>query len=142
MRPVLRFGAAGTGLDIEKAVVRIHRIRKHAAELEIDHGLFEVEGVIGDRLQRGVVVFLAGHRKEFVGVLQVLIEFCQGADGGFERLALAAEVLRAFGIAPDGGVFAELYDFFEAFALRFEVKDTSAVRRCAGRGPAGDGRRD
>ena len=77
----------------------------------------------------------------FVGVMQVLIELGQRADGGFKRFAFAAEVLRALGVAPEGGVFAELYDFFEALLFCVEVKDTSAARRCVGRDPAGAGRR-
>jgi hypothetical protein len=34
-----------------------------------------------------------------------LIEFLQGGDNGFKLLALAAQILGAFGIVPDGGVF-------------------------------------
>ena len=100
--------SGGDGLGVEIDQIQLNGIRLFSTP-EIENVL---EITAGDRLQRGVVVLLAGHGKQFVGVLQVLIEFCQGADGGFERLALAAEVLRAFGVAPDGGVFAEFYDFF------------------------------
>ena len=44
--PVLRLGAAGAGLDVEEAVVRVRRVGEHAAEFECRHLLFDV-GRIG-----------------------------------------------------------------------------------------------
>ena len=41
LRPVLRFGAAGAGLDVDEAIVGIHRIGEHAAEFHVRHGLFQ-----------------------------------------------------------------------------------------------------
>jgi hypothetical protein len=34
-RPVLSLGAAGTGLNVEKRIVRVHLARKHALEFEL-----------------------------------------------------------------------------------------------------------
>jgi hypothetical protein len=34
-RPVARLGAAGAGLDVDEAVVRVGRVREHAAEFDV-----------------------------------------------------------------------------------------------------------
>jgi hypothetical protein len=39
--------------------------------------------------------------------------------------------LRALGVLPDGGIFGEFGYFGQAFPLGIEVKDTSAILRCA-----------
>src|SRR3954453_7430644 len=41
LRPVLRFGAAGSGLYVEETVVRIHWIREHPPEFDILNGLLD-----------------------------------------------------------------------------------------------------
>jgi hypothetical protein len=49
----------------------------------------------------------------------------EGEHDRFERLALAAELLGALRVVPDGGVFALRDDFLQARVLGVEVKDTS-----------------
>jgi hypothetical protein len=49
----------------------------------------------------------------------------------FQHFALAPQLLRAFGILPDSGVFGECADFGQTFPFDIEVKDTSVIRRCA-----------
>jgi hypothetical protein len=61
----------------------------------------------------------------------------QRADGAFERLALAPELLRALVVAPDFGIFYELDDFRQALRSAVEVKDTSAARPYVLRRPGG-----
>jgi hypothetical protein len=51
----------------------------------------------------------------------------QRADDLIELFLLPAEILRPLRIAPDVRVFELARDDFEAFALRFEVKDTSGA---------------
>ena len=48
LRPVLRLGAAGAGLDVQEGVVRVHLAAEHALELEVAHACLESLG-IGDR---------------------------------------------------------------------------------------------
>ncbi|OGS89545.1 MAG: hypothetical protein A2061_05305 [Gallionellales bacterium GWA2_59_43] len=55
----------------------------------------------------------------------------QAEHHGFQRFALAAQLLGALGVLPDGRVFGEFADFYQAFLLGIEVKDTSVIRRCA-----------
>ena len=62
-RPVLRLGAASARLNVDKAVEWISRIVEHAAEFEVGNLLFDNRDIIGDRIQRIVVVLLACHRK-------------------------------------------------------------------------------
>jgi hypothetical protein len=45
-----------------------------------------------------------------------------------KRLLFPAELLGALGIVPDLGIFERPVDFFEAYFLYIDVKDTSAVR--------------
>ena len=55
-RPVLRFGAAGSGLDVDEARRRIHRIAEHPAELHAGDAHLDRSDVGGDRVERRVVV--------------------------------------------------------------------------------------
>jgi hypothetical protein len=45
LRPVLRLGAAGAGLDVEEGVVRVHLAAEHALEFELAHVGLESRGV-------------------------------------------------------------------------------------------------
>ena len=126
--PVLRFGAAGAGLDIDEAVVGIHRIGKHPAEFHVFDQFFQVVGVLFDGQQRVIILLFARHLKQVVGVAQAGVDFGQRVDNRFQRLLFLAEFLRAFRIVPDGGVFQFLVDLFEFLRLRIEVKDTSVIR--------------
>jgi len=56
-------------------------------------------------VQRFVVVFLAGHGKQVVGVAQAIVDPVQGEHDIFQRPFFAAEFLRAFGVVPDLGIF-------------------------------------
>src|SRR5579859_2183197 len=143
-RPVLRLGSAGTGLDVEEAVVGIHGIGEHAPELHPGDDFLHVGDVLADGMQRGIVVLGASHGKQVARIAQPLVEFFQRGDDGFQLLALTAQVLGAFGIIPDRGIFGELDHFGQAAAFAFEVKDTSAVpwyvnrgRRAGWRGRSG-----
>ena len=133
-RPVLRLGAAGAGLDVHEAVVRVERVGEHAAEL---HGrnlalqLFHVRGNAGQR-----VVVRLGPREleELPGVREAAVDARERADDCLEGLLLLAELLGALLVAPDARVAEELLYLGESLLLAFEVKDTSAARR---RGTAG-----
>ena len=68
---------------------------------------------------------------ELAGFVERLLDAVQRRDDGLELGALAAQVLRALGVGPDGGVLELAVDFLEPLALRVIVKDTSAARRNA-----------
>ncbi len=123
--PILCFGATGSCLNIQEAVVRVHRVGEHAAEFEAFHrGAYAREiGLHGD--ERVVVVFALGEFEQFGGVAQRRADALQRADRVVEGLAFFAEILCALLILPDRGILAQCADFLQALALGIEVKDTS-----------------
>jgi hypothetical protein len=46
----------------------------------------------------------------------------------FQRFLFLAEILRAFLVVPDGGIFQLGVDLFQFLGLQIEVKDTSEVQ--------------
>lgn len=64
------------------------------------------------------------------------MDFAEAEHYAFKHLSFTAQVLGALGVLPDGRVFGEFGYFGQAFLLGIEVKDTSAILRCAMPGPA------
>jgi hypothetical protein len=85
-----------------------------------------------DNVVEGVgVFFLARQLVELGGLVERLLDAVQRRNDGFELGALAAKVLRALGIRPDGGILELAADFLEPLPFGVIVKDTSAARRSA-----------
>ncbi len=126
--PVLRFGAAGAGLDVQEAVVRIQRIVEHALEFQLADLLGQRLDVDFDRGQRSIVRVGARHFEQFRGIAQVSAQSREATDHILQRFFLAAQFLCAFGIVPDLGVFERLGNFGQALLFGIDVKDTSAGR--------------
>ena len=57
-RPVLRFGAAGAGLDVDEAVERVGRVVEHAAEFEGGELRFSMPAMSASTDMQRVVVVL------------------------------------------------------------------------------------
>ena len=70
LRPVLRLGAAGPGLDVEERAVRVHLARKHALEFELLDVALERREVALDGLRRRFVVLFDSQVQQLAGVLQ------------------------------------------------------------------------
>jgi hypothetical protein len=100
-RPVLRFGAAGAGLDVDEAVQRVGRVVEHAPEFKSGNLFLDTVDVGNHRQQRLVVVFLARHLEQFAGIAQAIANPVQRQHDIFQRPLLAAKFLRAFGVVPD-----------------------------------------
>jgi len=83
------------------------------------------------------VLFAARHFEQFQRVAHVAVQVAQRDHDAFQRLALAADFLRALGVIPQRGVLAQLDQFLEAAGFRVVVKDTSATPRRVPRGRAG-----
>ena len=79
---------------------------RYVGDCLLEHG-----GVGVDGLQRRVVAFGAGHREKLVRVAHVAVEPRQRIHQRFERLAFAADLLRALAVAPDRRIFGQLDDF-------------------------------
>jgi hypothetical protein len=137
LSPVLRFGPALSRVDVEEAVVRVHRVVEHAAELEVRDRLLEVLDVVADGAERGVVTFLARHGEELAGVLEPRVDPVEALHHRLERAALLAQLLGPLGVVPDLRILEGPDDFYEALLLRVVVKDTSAARSPGRRGRRG-----
>lgn len=98
-------------MDIEEAIVRIHRIGEHATEFKSLDRVLQVERIGVERAQRCVVVLGAREFKQFARVVQIAVEFSERGNRRFQRFTFASEFLRAFAVAPNRRVFGELNDF-------------------------------
>jgi len=113
--------------------VRIHLPAEHAREFELANFGFEPPGIVLD---------LAGGRFVAVqlGELEQLRSVAQSAAGGVElpelrgqTRALAAELLGALRVGPDGRILELATDLFEAFLLAVVLKETPSRRSHAPR---------
>ena len=133
--PVLRFRAASAGLNVDEAIERVGRVVEHAAELKRGNGLLDFVDVGGNGIQRVVVVLLARHRKQLIGILEAIGYTIERQDDVLERLLLFAQFLRALGVVPDLRVFEFARNGVQLIEFLIVVKDTSATRWRAGRDP-------
>ncbi len=109
--PVLRFGAAGTGLNVEEAVVGIEFAGEHAAEFHVGDQLLGLRDVGGDAVQAVVVVLRQRHLHQFAGVVERLFDLLQIEHDAFQHLAFASQFLGAFAVLPHGRIFGQYDDF-------------------------------
>jgi hypothetical protein len=119
-------------LKVEEAVVRVERIGKHAAKFKAADLLFETADIAFDADQGFFVILAAGEFEQFGGIRQFLVDVDQRQYDAFQQFLFLAQFLGALGVVPDLGIFEIAVQFFELRCLGIEVKDTSAVRSCAG----------
>ena len=98
--------------------------------------LLDVLDIRCGAVQTVVVIFRLGHLEQFACIAEVLLDLAEAEHHAFQHLAFATQVLRAFGILPDGGIFGEFGYFGQALLLGIVVKDTSVILRCADSGLA------
>jgi hypothetical protein len=109
--PVLRLGAACTGLNIEEGIVGVHFAGEHALKFEP----FDFRGrpahvrlyLLGGRQVR----LLRSQVDQLGGIVQTALEMIQPDDDLLKFGALLAQVLRALGVVPD----ARLLEFARYF---------------------------
>ncbi len=126
--PVLGFGTAGTGLDVDEAVVGVHGAAEHAAEFHVFDQLLQGLGIGFDGDDGVLVLFLACHLEEVTRIGELAVDLDEGVDDRFQRFLFLAEVLGPLLVVPDVGVFQFGVDLFEFLRLHIEVKDTSEAR--------------
>ncbi len=130
--PVLRLCAAGTGLDLQEAVVLVGFARQQRFQLRL---LGTAEQFAHRRLGLGHdvgVAFGFGQFKQIGGIAQIAVQTVDFLDAGFDLGALAHQRLRLGGIVPDVRAFGEGVQFFETELCLIVVKDaSSAVLRTA-----------
>ncbi|KPW50728.1 Uncharacterized protein ALO88_05605 [Pseudomonas syringae pv. antirrhini] len=133
--PVLGFGAAGTGLDVQIGVVGVHLATEHAAEFELfqrgtqalDFGSHVVDG--------SLVFFFGGHQQQVFGVDQPGGHFVQGFDDLRQQRALAPQLLSVGRVVPDIGIFELAVYFGQTIMFVIVVKDTPEWFRSARTNP-------
>ena len=131
-RPVVRFRAAGAGMDFEKAIIAVRFSGKQRGE-------FGFRGPVGERRQqagnfskaRFIALFL-GHFRKADEIVKFVRNFRDSGQLIMERRALLHQFLRRLRIVPEGRVFRARVQFFEPGLRRIPVKDpSSAVRETA-----------
>jgi hypothetical protein len=91
--PVLGFGTAGAGLDVDEAVVGVHGAVEHAAEFHVFDQLLQGLGIGFDGDDGVFVLFLAGHLEQVARIRQLAVDLDEGMDDRFQRFLFLAEVL-------------------------------------------------
>jgi hypothetical protein len=134
LRPVLRLGATRASLDVEERVVRVHLAREHALELELADRAIEIAEVGLDRPRRARVALGLREVEQFAGLDETAAQPVERSDHGFEPGALAAKLLRALRVLPDGRVLELPQDLGQPLTLAFVVKGTPSAHRCAAGG--------
>src|SRR5712692_5230315 len=127
LRPVLRFGAPGAGIDLHDGVEVVLGAAQHARQLEPLDAL--------PRLARGdprfrprlLVVRFLGQLMERERVLQPLLLALERGDRQLELALLPGEVLGALLVLPEAGLHALALDQLDARALPLDVKATPAA---------------
>ena len=133
--PVLGFGAARTGLDVEVAIVGVHLAAEHAAELQPFENLAQAVQFDDDIVDGALVVFFDGHVEQVARIGQTAFELVEGLDHLRQHGALTPQILGVFGFVPDVRVFEFAIYFDETIMLLIVVKDTPESTGCARTGP-------
>jgi hypothetical protein len=128
--PVAGLGAAGAGLDVDEAVQRIGRVAEHAAEFQLLDRLAQRMRLGLDRGQAVEIALGLAHLVELGVVGQVARQVVDGLHHRLEALLLLAQLLRALGLVPDGGVFQRGVDFVQPQGFAVVVKDTPGAAGC------------
>ena len=125
--PVLRFGAAGPGMDLEEAVVAVGLAREQALQLAPLRFLAGL-GKRGFRLAVDLLVgLLVGELGEREAVLQLLLQPLVGADRRIEPGTLLHHLARPLGIGPEVGVLGLAVQRLQAVTGAVEVKGASSA---------------
>jgi hypothetical protein len=110
--PVLRLGAAGTGLNIEIGVVGVHFAAEHPAELELFENTAQTLDFGCHVRHRAFIAFFSRHVEQVARIGQAAVQVIQGVDDQRQRGALTPQILCVFRVIPDVWIF-ELAVYFD-----------------------------
>jgi hypothetical protein len=112
--PVLAFGAAGAGIDLDIGVVGVGLAGKKGGNLV----LLRLVGKLGERGDRVVdqrlVAFRFGKLDHLDRVGQFLLDLSRGGDRLVEPAAFAHHVLRGLGVAPQARILDPVVELVQA----------------------------
>lgn len=122
--PVLGFGAAGAGLDVQVGVVHVHLAAEHATEFQLGEVLVETCQLGDDIADRALIVLFDSHVQQVAAIGQAAGQLVQGLDDLRQRRTLAAQFLGVRRVVPDIRIFKLAIDFGQTLMLLIVVKDT------------------
>jgi hypothetical protein len=128
LRPVLRLGSAGSGLNFNKAIIGISRVGEHAPEFKTLNQRLETRQITLDGNQCLIIVLRPGDLRQLDAVAKATIQFVDGQDNTVKLFFFPSQVLSVLGVVPDIGSFELTIDFVQARAFDIEVKDTPEAR--------------
>ena len=128
LRPVLRLGAAGARLDVEKRVVRVHLAAKHAFQLQVPHLGLEALRVALDVARGALLALRLGQFEELGSLADALGGAVDLADVARQASSFTPELLRARRVRPDGGILQLARNFLEPLLLAVVLKETPVAR--------------
>ena len=123
-RPVLRFGPARTGLDIEIAIGAVVFAGEHTTEFKLRQLLFQHVEFCYGFVKGFFVVSFYSQFQQTRNIFQPLFHLVEGVDNGFEGGTLFTQRLCAFRFVPDVRLFQLGVYFFKTLFLGIVVKDT------------------
>ncbi len=125
-RPVLAFGAAGAGVNLEIGVVGVRLARQQRLDAQ-------PLGLVIEPLERrlalahaGVVALRLAELDQRQAVVELLLHPLHARDRGLERLALAHHLLRLRLVAPECRVLGLAVQLREPVLRGLPVKETSS----------------
>jgi len=127
--PVLGLGAAGTRVDVEEGVARVHLAGEHPLELQLVHLLPEAAHVGLDLGEGALVAFLGGKLEELAALGESPGQLVEDVDDVLQLGPLPAELLGPLGLLPDVRVLELAPDLLETFLLARVVKGTPSGHR-------------
>src|SRR5207253_10488379 len=140
LRPVLRLGAAGAGMNRHDRVLRVVRPAEHDLEPEVVERLSDPRDAFLDLGRDALVAGLARQFEEHTELFGLRHELSEACDRPRQLRPLPRQFLGASAVVPEARRPHLRLDDAEALLLHLEVKDASADRPGDGRsrrGPAG-----
>ena len=122
--PVLRFGAAGAGMNAQESIALIAFAAEHFFEFQILHRALKLIGRDMHLSLKVVILFgLARKLQQHRAVFRFFLQAAPCGKAGLDHLALAVYFLRFPGILPEIRIGAYCFKLFHAGLFAGEVKD-------------------
>ena len=127
--PVLAFGAAGAGMNLEIGIEAVGFAGQQRFEFAArDFLLQALQRGLGFANHAGIVLGFAEFDHADI-VLELALDLADAAERILQRGPLLHQLLRLLGIVPEIGVFGELVQLGEPRRGCIDVKDASSAAR-------------
>ena len=131
--PVLRFGATGAGLNIDKRIVIVHFAAEHSTKFEGGEAPFEAGQVRREFVDGTLVLFFERQDEQLMRIGKRGRQLIKASDDFLQLRALLAQRLGPLRLVPDVRLFQLPLHLGQAFGLALIVKDTPSTHLCARR---------